>query len=209
VNGREHWLVQLRENWRQSRGSQWAGRILDRELENGSELSLSLSRVKCWKGSWICGSDVGIGVARVVGRTNRFFVVHDGGRVIYKCLVLLHVYATKNSSHPTELGVIVELTIDKPPLDDSLVSLHPSLILFLCKFLRPSSFIPICISIRCRWCGTRPSHIPRPKLEPELLYACENPDHCSFGCYGAPGLNTATFVQRRNRWRKKFEICPS
>jgi len=51
VNGRERWLVQqLREKWRQSRGSQLARRILNRELVNGSELSLSLSGVECWRG---------------------------------------------------------------------------------------------------------------------------------------------------------------
>ena len=83
-----------------------------------------------------------------------------------RCLqvfILLHVYATKNSSHPTELGVILEVTIDEPPLDGPLASLYPSLIPFLCKFHRPTSFIPICISVRCRWRAT-PAHTPDPNL---------------------------------------------
>ena len=91
----------------------------------------------------IRGSDVGMRVdgmrCRARGRTNRFFIrrVVDEGRVVYKCFIsMLHVYATKNSSHPTkiqtELGVILELTIDEPPFPlqvPSSLFFHPHLYL--------------------------------------------------------------------------------
>ena len=138
------------------KGKPMDGEARRSQLENDTELSLSRDDavlIRCW-----------------TMRKGRKIVVQQARRdaLSMKDALFTRIFFCF-SSHPTEIQtepcVILELTMDEPPLDGPLASLHPSLIPFLCKFLRPSSFIPICISVRCRWCATHPSHTPRPKLE--------------------------------------------